>query len=61
MLRQRTAPFERWRWRARRRSCQLGRHVRLRRIRLQIGQLQLELVEQRTTFRGLAEPIASKG
>jgi hypothetical protein len=31
-----------------------------RRIRLQIGQLQLELIEQRTAFRGLAEPIVSE-
>ena len=55
----RPAPFER-RHRhllARRRGCHLGRRVRLRRIRLQIGELKLELIEQRTTFRGLAEPI----
>ena len=32
----------------------------MRRIRLQIGQLQLELIEQRTAFRGLAEPIVSE-
>jgi hypothetical protein len=32
----------------------------LRRIRLQIGQLKLELIEQRTTFRGLPEPIVSQ-
>jgi hypothetical protein len=29
----------------------------LRRILLQIGQLKLELVEQRATFRGLPEPL----
>ena len=54
------ALFERWPRRACRRGYYLGRRVRLRRIRLQIGQLQLELVEQRTTFRGLAEPIVSE-
>jgi hypothetical protein len=56
----RPAPSERWRWRAHRHSFQLGRHVRLRRIGLQIGQLQLELVMQPTPFRGLAEPIMSE-
>src|SRR5208282_298446 len=66
MLRQRTAsrpaPFERRHRRllARRRGCYLSRRVRLRRIRLQIGELKLELIEQRTTFRGLAEPIVSE-
>ena len=38
----------------------MGRRVHLCRIRLQIGQLQLELIEQLTTFRGLAEPIVSE-
>ena len=42
------------------RGCNLGRHIRLRWIRPQIGQLQLELVEQRTALRGLAEPIVSQ-
>ncbi len=58
----RPAPFER-RHRhllARRRGCYLSRRVRLRGIRLQIGELKLKLIEQRTTFRGLAEPIVSK-
>ena len=66
MLGQRTAsrpaPFERPHHHhlARRPGCHLGHGLRLRRIRLQIGQLQLELVEQHTTFRGLAEPIVSE-
>jgi hypothetical protein len=58
----RPAPFER-RPRhllARRRGCDLGRRIGLRRIRLQIGELKLELIEQDTTFRGLAEPIVSE-
>jgi hypothetical protein len=42
---------------ARRHSCHLRRRLGLRRIRFQIGQLQLELIEQGTTLRGLAEPI----
>jgi hypothetical protein len=40
-----------------RRSRHLARGIRLRGIRLQIGELKLELVEQRATFRGLAEPL----
>jgi hypothetical protein len=64
MLGQRTAsrpaPLERRHHHLRRHGGHLGRRVSLRRIRLQIGQLQLELIEQRTTFRGLAEPIVSK-
>ena len=45
--------------------CRRGNHLRpylrLRSVRLQIGQLQLELIEQqRTALRGLAEPIVSE-
>jgi hypothetical protein len=35
----------------------LRRSVGLRRVRFQIGQLQLELIEQRTALRRLAKPI----
>jgi hypothetical protein len=51
MLGQRTAsrpaPFERRHHHllARRRGCHLARRVRLRRIRLQIGELKLELIK----------------
>ncbi len=65
MLRQRTAsrpaPFERWHHHLLARHGHLGRRVRLRRIRRQIGQLQLELVEQRTPFRGLADQRTGLG
>ena len=55
----RSAPFERRHHDllARRRGCDLRRRLGLRSIRLQIGELKLELIEQRTTLRGLAEPI----
>jgi hypothetical protein len=39
------------------RSSHLRRRLGFRSIRFQIGELQLELVEQRTTLRGLAEAI----
>ena len=52
----RPAPFERSHHHllSRRPDCHLGHGLCLRRIRLEIDKLQLELVEQRTTFRGLA-------
>ena len=54
----RPAPFERrHRHLLARRRGHLRRRLGLRGIRLQIGQLQLELIEQRTTLRGLAEPL----
>ena len=55
----RSAPFERRHHHllARRHGCDLRQHLGLRSIRLQIGELKLELIEQRTTLRGLAEPI----
>ena len=53
-------PFEGGHSHSGRSGGHLGHGLRLRGIRLQIGQLQLELIEQRTTFRGLAEPIVSE-
>jgi hypothetical protein len=35
----------------------LRRRVGLHRIRLQVGELKLELIEQRSTLRGLTKPI----
>lgn len=56
----RPAPFEGGHSHSGRSGGHLGHGLRLRGIRLQIAQLQLELIQQRTTFRGLAEPIVSE-
>ena len=63
MLRQwsagRTTPLERGHHNllGRRWGCHLGRGFCLRRIRLQISELQFELIKRRATLRGLAEPL----
>ena len=54
----RLAPLERWH----RRSCSARcrhpcRRLGLRRILFQLGELQLELIEQRAALRGLPEPL----
>jgi hypothetical protein len=50
----RLAPLERWH-RDRLGCRQLRRGLGLRRILFQVGKLQLKLIEQRATLRGLSE------